>query len=146
MNRLFAAAPLLALASLFVGCPGEDVTVDGGPSRHACHPLEQDCPEGEACDWDGDQEAFACRPAGTATTDDHCDDDPEVCGPGFFCTGPFGGDCNDYTSLPEEHFCCKPWCDVDQAVPPGCHDCAEYPGEANVEPGYETVGQCIIED
>ena len=106
-----------------------------------CCPVEQDCPEGQACYPVGQD--FTCSPnaAPDAVYGDGCEF-LNVCPPGTFCANPeIGLDCEDGAAG-----CCMPFCTL------GSDDCAEYNPAyecvpwydgAATPPGYEQTGHCV---
>ncbi len=111
---------------------------DTGPVGPECHPLQQDCPEGDACY--GVQEGFACAPDASGL--EGAEGDPcefiNVCDPGLQCVAAellpscFGSSC------------CTPFCDLSGGGE--CNDpeteCVAYYPEGEAPPGLEDVGLC----
>lgn len=101
-----------------------------------CHPLEDDCPEGQICTTALPQ--LECRPlppdprgqGEPCEGDDHCE-------PGLFCVfSTITPDCGDER-------CCTPWCMVgDEDGCPPDHICYEYYAKGLTPPGLEGLGVC----
>lgn len=102
-----------------------------------CHPLLQDCPEGEACHFDyAFESTFRCFPDLSPGVDGQ-QDDPctafDECDPGFVCAGGYNGSF------------CTAYCDTTDSA--AC-DSETYPSCASgffddAPPGFENVGVCI---
>ncbi len=109
-----------------------DLLLDVGPvGEHGCHPLLQDCIDGEACyAQDG---GFECDGAGTGDENDVCADGNE-CSPGYECV--------DATQLEScaGDACCTQFCDLESADCGGGLECR--PWSDDPAPGYENVGTC----
>ena len=110
-----------------------------------CHPLAQDCPEGEACLWGGeDSEPFACiaeYSGDEGQVFDSCDY-ANRCDPGLTCWGPEGAvECD-----PNADGCCLPYCDTEQpdACPGAMQVCLPWFEAGTAPPGYEHVGVCTL--
>lgn len=106
-----------------------------------CHPLLQDCPNGQSC-IDTPNGNFICftDASGTAGLDgDPCPpaDGENSCDPGMWCGAGSSG-CND----PK---CCTPYCDVTGADDCTAPDvCTSFYGDPNSGPPmYQDVGVCV---
>jgi hypothetical protein len=105
-----------------------------------CHPLEQDCVDGQACYWTGSQ--FHCAWS--------LEDLPAGAPCGFINDCAAGSICMNPEVLPdcEGTGCCTPFCDLEL----GDAQCDSAPGtsclpffeENMAPPGYELVGVCVL--
>ena len=107
----------------------------------SCCPVEQDCPEGQACYPLGD--TFVCSPDASGDLGAYLDpcEFVNVCDPGYFCANP--------EVLPPcvGWGCCAPYCNI------GSTTCAEYDpnlacvpwfGEGEAPPVYQHIGACML--
>lgn len=105
-----------------------------------CCPMEQDCPDGQAC-YPEDNEFFcSANAAPNAVYGDACEF-LNVCPAGTFCADPsIGLDCQDGAQG-----CCLPFCTLgtDDCVPfnPG-YECLPWYEPGTAPPGYELTGFC----
>lgn len=103
-----------------------------------CDPLASGCDDGEGCFPVG--QSFVCLPA---PSDEIIE--PSTCyqsggcEPGTVCVATeWLSDCDDIG-------CCTPWCDVSAPVCPLDTECTPWFEEgAEIPPGYENVGVCIV--
>jgi hypothetical protein len=107
-----------------------------------CCPLEQDCPQGQACyPFDND---FECAP--DASGDMGGFGDPcefiNVCNPGLLCMGASAiPDCTGAFG------CCTPFCEVGSTSCSLLHpelECVPWYEEGSASPGAEHVGACTV--
>lgn len=121
----------------------------GAGPQPSCHPLQQDCPEGEACyPIDG---VWQCAPDASGDTGaygDPCDAD-DACDPGLACLNPNALP----PGLPCEAAagCCTVLCDFsDPAASLTCPSakagqlCLPWYPEGEAPRGYEDVGACSL--
>ncbi len=128
----------------------DDLPVPDVPGRRPdCHPLEQDCADGEGCyPIGGIWQCVADASGDTGAYGDPCDSD-DGCDPGLVCLGtetvPPGLPCEDAAG------CCTLLCDFsDPDASSTCPSAADgqlclpwYEGGA-APPGYEDVGVCSL--
>jgi hypothetical protein len=124
-------------------------TPDIGGGRPSCHPLQQDCSEGEGCypiggDWQ-------CVPDASGDAGEYGDpcDSEDGCDPGLVCLGtetvPPGLPCEGAAG------CCTVLCDFsDPAASLDCPSaadgqlCLPWYEEGQAPPGFEDVGACSL--
>ena len=106
-----------------------------------CNPIAQDCNEGLACYWVGND--FQC--VLDASGDEGAAGDPcefiNVCDPGTFCAiADLVPDCQGAAG------CCSPFCALDDPMPPCLPGqiCTPYFDEGNAPRGLEQVGYCAL--
>jgi hypothetical protein len=108
-----------------------------------CDPVQQPCPDGQACypvnaDW-------VCAPDAGGEAGAHGDpcEYLNVCDPGLICVGAeFVDDpCN-----PASAGCCASVCDLDDpgVCPGGSEECTAWYEKGQAPPGNEHIGACII--
>ena len=108
-----------------------------------CHPLVQDCPDGEGCYPVG--QGFACGWETGGATGAHGDTCQHLtaCDPGLACIGAnyVAGNCN-----PDGPGCCAAYCTLTgEANCPGeGEECDPWFEPADAPVPYEDVGVCII--
>jgi hypothetical protein len=106
-----------------------------------CDPLQQDCPEGDACY--GIDEVFNCIPDASGETGapgDECEY-LNACDPGAFCA-----QAELVPGCPGMTGCCTSYCDVNE-MPPAClpgQECMPWYEPGAAPPGYENVGACAL--
>lgn len=100
-----------------------------------CDPIQQDCPDGQACTW-GSTEFFCFVTQQDGSLGDPCD--MSECGPGLMCAMA--------EVLPEcdASACCGQFCSLSAPV---CDwvgtECVSF-WEGEPVPGYEDVGFCVV--
>lgn len=111
----------------------------------SCHPLVQDCPDGEVCSYDEfwGPPAYSCYPGtgvvGGAVFDDCSGFAFGLCAAGLACVLFLPLPCSGAG-------CCLPYCDL---TAPECPDglaCLPFPNEQPLPPppGYEDIGVCVF--
>jgi hypothetical protein len=106
-----------------------------------CHPLLQDCRDGEACYDDG--ESFLCAPecgGEMGMYGDPCEFEFGCCDPGLICA--------DDSAVPGcvGDRCCTEYCDLtDPELCPGeGQACVPTYDPGSAPPGYENLGLCAV--
>lgn len=110
-----------------------------------CCPIEQDCPEGQACYPILD--TFSCAPDASGTAGGYGDSCEfiNVCDPGLLCLGssalPPGLPCEGAAG------CCTAFCETDKS---SCSlldptlECTPWFDEGDAPPGLELIGACTL--
>ncbi|PRP93517.1 hypothetical protein [Enhygromyxa salina] len=106
----------------------------------SCHPIMQDCVDGQACQWFLDPFEFLCELDGTGAPGDGCDT-VNSCASGNVCAAA------EFVPGCQSDSCCTEFCDLeDQGFV--CSnpqtECVVFFDEPEMTPpGYETVGVCV---
>lgn len=119
-------------------CEGRDILI----CLPLCCPIEQDCPEGQACYSIVD--SFNCAP--DASGDLGAFGDPcefvNVCDPGLLCLAAESvPDCASSIG------CCTPFCQVGSSSCSELHpamECVPWFEEGAAPPGFELTGACVV--
>ncbi len=110
-------------------------------------PLNQDCPDGEACIDDPDGDGFICvldASDGMAPEGTPCEY-ANVCDPGLICVDPA---LYPSPACALEEGCCAPFCDLNlgdddcQGLSVGDAVCVAYHEPGSAPSGFENVGVC----
>jgi hypothetical protein len=129
-------------------CPNPSTICAGrGPflCLPTCCPIEQDCPEGQACYPIND--TFSCAPDASGEQGGYGDpcEFINVCDPGMLCLGastlPPGLPCEGAAG------CCTAFCETDTTscslLDPAL-ECASWYDEGTAPPGLELIGACVL--